>query len=980
MRSRRRARPLRAGPVSALLALTALTALTGVATVNPLPASAAAVQCTVDYRVVNEWDTGFGAGVTIRNAGAEPIDGWELTWTFQDGQRVTDLWNGTVSQDGGAVSVRNAGWNATIPVSGSVEFGFNAAKSGANRAPADFAVNGTPCTGPNEAPDVRLTAPADNATYTVPAAIDLRADATDGDGTVSRVEFYAGTELLGTDTSAPFEYTWTGAEPGRYSVTARAHDDGGASATSAPIAVQVLGAPAIRATPSEVNLRQGTTATLDVRLATSPAAPVTVTVERTSGSADLTATPTALSFDAGNWSSPRQVTIASADNGGAPASATFTLSAPGHAEATVTATELDPSTSDYETAFLTQYHKIKDPDSGYFRQFGDLLVPYHSVETLIVEAPDHGHQTTSEAFSYYLWLEAAYGRIQGDWEPFVAAWESMETYLIPSAADQPTNAAYDPGSPATYAPESPRMEDYPVPLDSGVPVGSDPIADELAATYGTDDIYGMHWLLDVDNTYGFGRCGDGTTAPAYLNTYQRGSSESVWETIPQPSCDTFAFGGPNGYLDLFVEDAQYARQWKYTNAPDADARAVQVAYLANQWATEQGKGAQIGEVVEKASKMGDYLRYAMFDKYFKRIGDCVGAAACPGGAGRDSQHYLMSWYYAWGGAYDTSAGWAWRIGDGAAHQGYQNPMAAHALANDPALRPDSPTGARDWGRSLDRQLEFLQWLQSAEGGIAGGATNSWDGQYGQPPAGSPTFYGMFYDWQPVWHDPPSNRWFGFQVWGLERVAQLYEQTGDERAKRILDRWVPWAIAHTTVGENGEFAIPSDMEWSGAPDTWNPDDPGDNGNLHVDVVSTSQDVGVAAAYAKVLLNYAAASGDGESRAVGEGLLDALLAHTDSIGIATEETRTDYARFDDEYDPASGEGTYVPPGWTGQMPNGDDIGPDSTFLSLRSFYQDDPQWPKVRDYLDGGPAPTFTYHRFWAQAEIATAFSTHVRLFG
>jgi len=36
--------------------------------------------------------------------------------------------------------------------------------------------------------------------------------------------------------------------------------------------------------------------------------------------------------------------------------------------------------------------------------------------------------------------------------------------------------------------------------------------------------------------------------------------------------------------------------------------------------------------------------------------------------------------------------------------------------------------------------------------------------------------------------------------------------------------------------------------------------------------------------------------------------------------------------------------------------------------------------VQSYLDGGAAPSFTYHRFWAQAEIATAFSLHVQLFG
>ncbi|GAB2733701.1 glycoside hydrolase family 48 protein [Amycolatopsis magusensis] len=978
MRSRLSARRMRARPLPALAGVVLLgTAVT----VGLTPAAGAAdVACTVTYKVGSEWNTGFGATVDVRNEGTDPIADWNLTWTFADGQQITQLWNGTHTQTGAAVSVRGANWNSSLGAGVTTQVGFNASKSAQNRVPADFAVNGTACTGANKAPGVQLTKPAPNSSYAVPAQIPLEASASDTDGTVQKVEFYAGTQLLGTDTSAPFQHDWAGAAPGEYSVTAKAFDNKGATSLSSPVAVKVLAAPAVVTTPSTVNVKQGESTTVDVKLAVQPSGPVTVTVARTAGSADLTASPATLSFTTANWNTGQPVTISSAANGGALATASFSLTAPGLTAAPIEVTELDPSASDYQAAFLEQYNKIKDADSGYFRNFGGLLVPYHSVETLLVEAPDHGHQTTSEAFSYYLWLEAAYGQLQGDWAPFNAAWASMEKYIIPAKADQPTNDKYNPAKPATYAPEHPRMDKYPSQLESSVPVGADPIAAELKAAYGTDDIYGMHWLIDVDNTYGFGRCGDGTTAPAYMNTYQRGSSESVWETIPQPSCDTFAHGGPNGFLDLFTKDSSYAKQWKYTNAPDADARAVQVAYLANQWATAQGKGSQVAATVKKASKMGDYLRYAMFDKYFKKVGNCVGPTTCPAGSGKNSEHYLMSWYYAWGGATDTSAGWAWRIGDGAAHQGYQNPLAAHALANDPALKPVSATGAQDWAKSLDRQLEFLQWLQSSEGGIAGGATNSWEGQYATPPAGLPTFYGMYYDYQPVWHDPPSNRWFGFQAWGLERVAALYQQTGDARAKKILDKWVPWAIANTTIGTGGQFAIPSDMEWTGNPDTWNPSTPGGNSGLHVKVLNHSQDVGVAAAYAKILLNYAAKSGNTQARTVGEGLLDAMLAHTDEIGIAVPETRTDYNRFDDEYNSASGEGVYVPPGWTGDMPNGDQIGAGADFLSIRSFYTDDPQWPKVQAYLDGGPAPTLTYHRFWAQAEIATAFSTHVQLFG
>ncbi|MDX3119771.1 glycoside hydrolase family 48 protein, partial [Streptomyces scabiei] len=412
--------------------------------------------------------------------------------------------------------------------------------------------------------------------------------------------------------------------------------------------------------------------------------------------------------------------------------------------------------------------------------------------------------------------------------------------------------------------------EYPAKLDTGVSVGSDPIAGELKSAYGTDDVYGMHWLQDVDNTYGYGnapgKCeaGPTDTGPSYINTFQRGAQESVWETVPQPTCDAFKYGGKNGYLDLFTGDSSYARQWKFTDAPDADARAVQAAYWADVWAKQQGKGADVSTTVGKAAKMGDYLRYAMYDKYFKKVGNCVGPTACPAGTGKDASHYLLSWYYAWGGATDTSAGWAWRIGSSHTHGGYQNPLAAYALSSYADLKPKSATGQADWTKSLGRQLEFYRWLQSDEGAIAGGATNSWAGRYATPPAGTSTFYGMYYDSQPVYHDPPSNQWFGFQAWSMERVAELYQQTGNTQAKAVLDKWVKWALSKTTINPDGTYRIPSTLQWSGQPDTWNASSPGANNALHVTVADYTNDVGVAAAYAKTLTYYAAKSGDTQAK--------------------------------------------------------------------------------------------------------------------
>jgi hypothetical protein len=635
----------------------------------------------------------------------------------------------------------------------------------------------------------------------------------------------------------------------------------------------------------------------------------------------------------------------------------------------------DKTGNEYADRFLAHWNDMHAAENGYFSPEG---VPYHAVETLLVEAPDYGHETTSEAMSYWLWLEAAYGKFTKDWQPLAKAWDTTEAYLIPTPADQPTAGSYTDAHPAVFAGEQDQPSAYPVPLDNTAPTGRDPLAKELRETYDTPFVYGMHWIVDVDNWYGFGRRGDGVSRPAYINTFQRGEQESVWEAIAQPCWDDFRFGGDNGYLDLFVKQSGYAKQWKYTTAPDADARVVQAMYWAKAWADEQGAGGTVLPLVKKAAKLGDYLRYALFDKYFKTQG-CQ-SPQCPAGEGRDAAHWLLSWYYAWGGSIAKAGGWSWRIGSSTAHGGYQNPFAAWVLANDRALRPLSKNGPGDWAKSLERQLELYRWLQSAEGGIAGGATNSWRGRYEKFPGNVPTFHKLAYVEAPVYVDPPSNRWFGFQAWTMDRVAQLYYVTGNDKAKVILDRWVKWVLGIVRLVKNGGFEIPSDLAWSGAPQldwddrtrNWNGKDASHNKTLHVKVKSWGQDVGVAGALARTLLFYAAKSGDRAPAKLAKELLDRMWKkYRDDKGVAAPETRSDYKRFGDK--------VYVPAGWRGRMPNGDPIDSHSTFASIRTRYTKDADWPKVEAAMRGGPAPTFAYHRFWAQADIALANATFAMLY-
>eukprot|EP00833_Pecoramyces_ruminatium_P006827 jgi/Orpsp1_1/1180859/evm.model.c7180000074898.1 len=90
------------------------------------------------------------------------------------------------------------------------------------------------------------------------------------------------------------------------------------------------------------------------------------------------------------------------------------------------------------------------------------------------------------------------------------------------------------------------------------------------------------------------------------------------------------WGGRNGFLDLFTQDNSYAKQWRYTAAPDADARAIQAAYFGWLWAQEDGQ--DLSSVASNAAKLGDYLRYSHYDKYFKKIGNCIDYQRCAAGS------------------------------------------------------------------------------------------------------------------------------------------------------------------------------------------------------------------------------------------------------------------------------------------------------------------------------------------------------------
>ena len=84
---------------------------------------------------------------------------------------------------------------------------------------------GSNCTGVTGIPTVSILTPANNASYTEPASISFTTAAADNDGTVTKVDFFAGRNLIGTSTTAPFSFDWTNVPAGNYNIAARITDN-----------------------------------------------------------------------------------------------------------------------------------------------------------------------------------------------------------------------------------------------------------------------------------------------------------------------------------------------------------------------------------------------------------------------------------------------------------------------------------------------------------------------------------------------------------------------------------------------------------------------------------------------------------------------------------------------------------------------------------------------------------------------------------
>jgi hypothetical protein len=104
-----------------------------------------------------------------------------------------------------------------------------------NTATVNITVNSV-----NDAPEVKITSPADGRIMTVPVNnLNIVARASDVDGTIKKVDFYEGSKLIGTSSTDPYSITWSSSIVGDHTFKAVATDNLGLTTTSLPITIHL---------------------------------------------------------------------------------------------------------------------------------------------------------------------------------------------------------------------------------------------------------------------------------------------------------------------------------------------------------------------------------------------------------------------------------------------------------------------------------------------------------------------------------------------------------------------------------------------------------------------------------------------------------------------------------------------------------------------------------------------------------------------
>ncbi len=206
----------------------------------------------VTFSSVNFYDDNFGYAIGTGGVIYRTLDGG-INWELMNSGVDVDL-SGIVFGNGSTAFASGAG--GTLLVSSDGGNSWNRFNSGTTSDITGLAFNGgngyyvdadghcyhftwAPIA-VNPPPVVAIVSPTNNWTNWACVALPIRAQASDPNGFITNVEFFANATLAGNDITRPFSLSWTNCDIGEISLTAVAYDNLGATAVSAPITVTYI--------------------------------------------------------------------------------------------------------------------------------------------------------------------------------------------------------------------------------------------------------------------------------------------------------------------------------------------------------------------------------------------------------------------------------------------------------------------------------------------------------------------------------------------------------------------------------------------------------------------------------------------------------------------------------------------------------------------------------------------------------------------
>ena len=194
--------------------------------------------------------------------------------TINTGDTIT--WNNLFGHTVTGNAANEPFCGSSTPPGGTCSVTFNAAGTFTYRCipHAGFGMTGSVTV--NQAgtpPIVTITNPPSNALFAAPALVPVGIQATDADGSIVSVQVLTNGVAGATDATIPFSISLSNLTAGSYAVRARATDNQGLSATSAPVSIRVVNRPALaftRGSNGPVELRFNTVAGVNYVIEESP--------------------------------------------------------------------------------------------------------------------------------------------------------------------------------------------------------------------------------------------------------------------------------------------------------------------------------------------------------------------------------------------------------------------------------------------------------------------------------------------------------------------------------------------------------------------------------------------------------------------------------------------------------------------------------------------------------------------------------------